>query len=299
MEQEKTMVKKRLLWFVALTFAITWLIFGQIPWRGLTYGTGVTIYIVMAGMFVPALGNILTRLITKEGFDNMMLRPNFKGHIKDYLLIFFGPTALLLLSVAVYFLIMPGVLDLQLTALQEPAARTGVLTAQTLLLVMVLQILIIGPVINIIPTLGEELGWRAYLLPKLRLLLSDRWALVVTGIIWGLWHAPVIAMGHNYGTTYTGYPWLGILMMVIFCVWLGIIEGYASIKLNSVIPAAMIHSSINAGAGLAVLMAKTGSNPLLGPAITGLIGGLPFIVVALILLKKAGDNEKAGKVLLP
>ena len=291
MEQDRTMVKKRLIWFVTLTFAITWLIFGQIPLRGLTYGTGATIYIVMAGMFVPTLGNLLTRLITKEGFANMMLGPNFKGHIKDYLLIFFGPTALLLLSVAVYFLIMPGVLDLQLTALQEPAARTGVLSAQTLLLVMVLQVMIIGPIINIIPTLGEELGWRAYLLPKLRLLLSDRWALVVTGIIWGLWHAPVIAMGHNYGTTYTGYPWLGILMMVVFCVWLGIIEGYAAIKLNSVIPAAMIHSSINAGAGLAVLMAKTGSNPLLGPAITGLIGGLPFIVVALILLKKAGDNR--------
>ena len=299
MEQDRTMVKKRLLWFVTLTFAITWLIFGQIPLRGLTYGTGVTIYIVMAGMFVPTLGNLLTRLITKEGFANLMLRPNFKGHSKEYLLIFFGPTALLLLSVAVYFLIMPGMFDPQFNMLQEPAARTGVLTADTLLLAMVLQILIIGPVINIIPTLGEELGWRAYLLPKLRLLLSDRWALVVTGIIWGLWHAPVIAMGHNYGTTYTGYPWLGILMMVVFCVWLGIIEGYAAIKLNSVIPAAMIHSSINAGAGLAVLMAKTGANPLLGPAITGLIGGLPFIVVALILLKKAGDNQKAGTVPLP
>ncbi|NLN87678.1 MAG: CPBP family intramembrane metalloprotease [Syntrophomonadaceae bacterium] len=299
MEQDRTMVRKRLIWFVTLTFVITWLIFGQIPLRGLTYGTGVTIYIVMAGMFVPALCNILTRLITREGFSNMMLGPNFKGHIKDYLLIFFGPTALLLLSVAVYFLIMPGMFDPQFTVLQEPAARTGVLTAQTLFLVTLLQVVIIGPIINIIPTLGEELGWRAYLLPKLRLLLSDRWALVVTGIIWGLWHAPVIAMGHNYGTDYMGYPWLGILMMVGFCVWLGIIEGYATIKMNSVFPAAMIHSTINAGAGLAILMAKNGSNPLLGPAITGLIGGLPFIVVAVILLKKAGDNQGTGTVLLP
>lgn len=298
MEQDRMMVKKRLIWFVTLTFVITWIVFGQIPWRGLEYGTGVTIYIVMAGMFVPALGNILTRLITKEGFSNMMLRPSFKGHIKDYLLIFFGPTALLLLSVAVYFLIVPGAFDPQLTMLQEPAARTGLLSAQALLLVMVLQVLIVGPVINIIPTLGEELGWRAYLLPKLRLLLADRWALVVTGIIWGLWHAPVIAMGHNYGTDYMGYPWLGILMMVGFCVWLGIIEGYATIKLNSVIPAAMIHSTINAGAGLAILMAKSGYNPLLGPAITGIIGGLPFIVAALILLKKAGDFSCTAKISL-
>lgn len=291
MEQEKTLVKKRLAWFVALTFIITWIIFGQIPLRGLNYGTGVTIYIVMAGMFVPALCNILTRLITKEGFGNMLLRPNFKGHGKEYLLIYFGPTVLLLVSAAVYFLIFPGSFDSQLTVLQEAAARTGKLTVQTLLLITILQITIIGPLINIIPTLGEELGWRAYLLPKLRLLFSDRWALVITGIIWGLWHTPVIVLGHNYGTSYIGYPWLGILMMVVFCVWLGIIEGYAAIKLNSVIPAAMIHSAVNAGAGLAVLMAKSGYNPLLGPAITGLIGGLPFIIVAVILLIKAGRER--------
>jgi len=288
--EEKTMVIKRLVWFVALTFAITWVIFGQIPWRGLTYGTGVSIYIVMAGMFVPALCNLLTRLITREGFANLLLRPNFKGHTKDYLLVFFGPTALLLLSAALYFLVMPGSFDSQLTFLQEPASRTGVLSARTLLLITILQVVIIGPIINIIPTLGEELGWRAYLLPKLRLLLPDRAALVVTGIIWGLWHAPVIVMGHNYGTSYTGYPWLGILMMVVFCVWLGIIEGYMTIKLNSVIPAAMIHSTVNAGAGLPILMAQSGSNPLLGPTITGLIGGLPFILTALILLKKAGSK---------
>jgi hypothetical protein len=52
----------------------------------------------------------------------------------------------------------------------------------------------------------------------------------------------------------------------------------------------MIHSTVNAGAGLAIIMAKEGANPLLGPAITGLIGGMPFILVAVILLKKAGNQ---------
>lgn len=97
MEQEKSAVKKRLTLFVALTFVITWIIFMLIPFRGLTYEKGVSIYIVMAGMFVPALCSILTRLITKEGFGNMYLRPHFKGHMKDYLLVYFGPSALLLL----------------------------------------------------------------------------------------------------------------------------------------------------------------------------------------------------------
>ena len=41
--------------------------------------------------------------------------------------------------------------------------------------------------------------------------------------------------------------------MIVFCLILGIIEGYATMKLNSVIGAAMIHSVVNAGAGLPIL----------------------------------------------
>lgn len=296
-EQEKTEVKKRLTLFIVLTFVITWIIFMLIPLRGLTYGKGISIFIVASAMFVPALCNILTRLITKEGFGNMYLHPHFKGNLKHYLLVYFGPSALLLLSGAVYFLILPGSFDPEFTVLKGVAASSGKtgLSVQNMLLIAVLTVVLIGPIVNIIPTLGEELGWRGYLLPKLRMLLSDRAALVVTGIIWGIWHAPVIVMGHNYGTSYIGYPWLGVLAMIVFCVVLGVIEGYVTIKLDSVIPAAMIHSVVNAGAALPINVAKAGYNPILGPVITGLVGGLPFIVLAVILLIKAGNKRSYEK----
>lgn len=292
MEQEKTAVKKRLTLFVALTFIISWTIFLLIPLKGLSYGSNLSIVMVAAAMFVPALCSILTRIISKEGFANMYLHPHLKGHMKHYLLVYFGPTALLFLSGALYFLIFPGSFDPEFTVLKGMAASSGKigLSVNNLLLVQLLMVVVIGPVINIIPTLGEELGWRGYLLPKLRMLLSDRTALIVTGLIWGVWHMPVIVMGHNYGTEYAGYPWLGILAMIVFCVALGTIEGYMSIKLESVIPAAMIHSVVNAGAGFTIYMAKAGYNPILGPTIAGFIGGLPFIVVAVVLLIKAGNK---------
>ena len=225
----------------------------------------------------------------------MYLRPNFKGHIKVYLLVFFGPTILLLLSGAVYFLIFPGSFDPEFTKFKEIAALSGNtgLTASNLLLISVLQVAVIGPIINIIPTMGEELGWRGYLLPKLRKLFSDRYALIISGVIWGLWHIPVIVLGHNYGTDYVGYPWLGILAMILFCVVLGVIEGYISIKLESAIPAAMIHSTVNAGAALPVYLAKGSYSMLIGPSITGLVGGLPFTVLAVILFIKA-DNKRTS-----
>jgi len=292
MERSKTATQKRLIIFLALTFAITWMVFSLIPLRGLTYGTTPAVLILAAAMFVPAISSLLTRLITKEGFQNMYLRPRIKGQITAYLLIFFGPTALLLISGALYFLIFPGAFDPELTQLQAitSAGGAGRLSAFNLLIISLLQVVLIGPVINIIPTLGEELGWRGYLLPKLRESFSDRAALLISGVIWGVWHAPVIAMGHNYGTNYIGYPWLGILAMILFCMALGTIEGYATIRMGSVIPAAMIHSVVNAGAALPILLAKGEYNTLLGPAITGIIGGLPMIILAVILLKQAGKE---------
>lgn len=291
--EEKSAVKKRLILFITLTIVLAWVVFLLIPLCGLTYGSGTSVIILAGAMFVPALSSIFTRLITKEGFKNMYLRPHFKGHIKQYLLVFFGPTVLLLLSGVIYFLIFPGQFDPELTVLKPSADATG-LSVSALLIIQIAQIAVIGPVINIIPTMGEELGWRGYLLPKLRELFSDRVALVISGAIWGVWHLPVIAMGHNYGTGYPGYPWLGILAMILFCVVLGTIEGYISIKLESALPAAMIHSTVNAGAGISLCMVKSGYNTLLGPAITGIVGVLPFLAVAVLLFIKAG-NLSASK----
>ncbi|WP_425806841.1 type II CAAX prenyl endopeptidase Rce1 family protein [Desulfitobacterium sp. Sab5] len=297
MENVKTSTKKRLIIFVALTIVIGWIIFSLIPLLGLTYGKGLAIPILAVAMFTPVLSSILTRFITKEGFQNMYLRPNFKGHIRVYLLVFFGPTILLLLSGLVYFLIFPGTFDPELTVLKTTITSSGRagISAFNMLILTLLTVIIIGPVINIIPTLGEELGWRGYLLPKLREFFSDRTALVITGVIWGVWHIPVIVMGHNYGTDYMGYPWLGILAMIVFCVVLGVIEGYVTIKLESCIPAAMIHSTLNAGAALPIYLAKSGYNTLLGPAITGLVGGLPFTILAVILFIKVGNQWSKGK----
>ena len=77
---------------------------------------------------------------------------------------------------------------------------------------------LLAPVLNIVTTTGEEWGWRGYLVPKLTEKLSVVPTLLISGIIWGLWHAPLTVMGHNYGLGYSGYPYTGILAMCAFCV---------------------------------------------------------------------------------
>ena len=290
---DKKFTVKRIVIFSALAYVFAWILFLLIPLLGINYGEETSVIILAVAMFMPSLSNVLTRLITKEGFKNTYLNPNFKGHVKDYILVYFAPSLLLLLSAAFYFLVYPSQFDGNMTALKEanPGSMAG-LTTNYIIVISIIQIIVIGPIVNIIPTLGEEFGWRAYLLPKLRELVSDRVALVVTGVIWGLWHAPVIVMGHNYGKEYIGYPVLGILIMIVFCVMLGVIEGYFTIKTDSVIPAAMIHSTVNAGASFPIIFAKKGYNTLLGPAITGIVGGFLFILLAVFLYIKSDKTKK-------
>ena len=57
--------------------------------------------------------------------------------------------------------------------------------------------MLIGPVLNAIPALGEEWGWRGYLLPRLTGTRGVVAGLLLSGVIWGLWHAPLTLLGHN------------------------------------------------------------------------------------------------------
>ena len=68
----------------------------------------------------------------------------------------------------------------------------------TIILSQTVMAMVLAPLLNGIPTFGEEFGWRAYLQWKL-MPLGGRKAVLLTGVIWGVWHWPVIAMGHNYG----------------------------------------------------------------------------------------------------
>ncbi len=119
--------------------------------------------------------------------------------------------------------------------------------------------------------------------------------LLINGVIWGLWHAPLTALGHNYGLSYPGFPFTGIFAMCIFCTVLGIIFSYLTIRTKSCIPAVIAHGSLNGFAAVAMYFTVDGGNPFVGPGATGIIGGSAFILTAIILyylLKKANLAEK-------
>lgn len=291
-EVGKNLNKKRLYIFLGIVFMLSWGWVAIIPLTGNNYGSTKSMIILSILMLIPALSSILTRLITKEGFKNIYLKPKFKKNIKYYLMAYFMTNVFILLGGVVFFMIFPNMLDTNLTSLKAVLESQGLnVNANIILISQFTQGILIGPIINIIFTLGEEIGWRGYLLQKLCKQFSVQKSIVISGVIWGIWHAPIIAMGHNYGTGYIGEPWLGIFAMIVFCIVVGTYFSYLTIKTKSVIPAGIAHSAMNAFAGFAIILCKKIANPFIGPSPTGVIGGSIFILVAVYCYMKLEKIE--------
>jgi membrane protease YdiL (CAAX protease family) len=216
--------------------------------------------------------------------------------VKYYLFAWFGPVVLTILGAILYFLLFPDELTFDMEYLATAYKANGVTLEASQLRGMIagqaVIAILLAPVMNAVTCLGEEWGWRGYLLPK----MSERFRIIpmllIYGVIWGLWHAPLTVLGHNYGLGYAGYPYLGIIAMCIFCIVMGTIFSYVSLKTKSCLPAVIAHGSINGFASIAVYFSKDGGNPFIGPAPTGIIGAAAFIITAIVLTVLLVREEK-------
>jgi CAAX protease family protein len=114
------------------------------------------------------------------------------------------------------------------------------LPAAALMPIMALNTVIIGPFLGLIIAFGEEYGWRGYLQTELTRLGRIR-GVFLLGVIWGIWHWPVIWMGYNY----PGQPILGSIAMVFMCIILAYFLAYAVFKSNGIWTAAYLHGLSN------------------------------------------------------
>jgi uncharacterized protein len=122
-----------------------------------------------------------------------------------------------------------------------------------LVAIQIATVVIFSPV-NALAAVGEEIGWRGWLLPRL-MPVGTIPALLISGVIWGLWHAPLLLLGYNYN----GVPgWLALVCMSGMCVATGIILSWLRLRSQSVWPAAIGHGAINAAAGLYMVLGTAG-----------------------------------------
>lgn len=244
------MTKKRLFLYLGLTFGLTWGVFLLWILSGGIYldeeGSLTPMASLIGGiaMLCPTLGMLLTRRLTKEGFafsgtDSMLLGINLKNKKWIlYLMVMILPWIYFELGNGLRLLLSPEAFS------TEVAEELG-----SLLFIQPFASIVNGVFVSF-AALGEELGWRGYMMPKLLKLMDAKWAVPVGGIIWGIWHWPMIYLGHNFGFGYLGYPFTGFAAMCVMSVAIGTILTYVTCRTGSIWPAAILHAVNNASPGI-------------------------------------------------
>ncbi len=141
----------------------------------------------------------------------------------------------------------------------------------------VFQGLLAGLTVNGLFSFGEEYGWRGVLADELRPLGTWR-ANLLTGVLWGLWHAPIIILlGHNYGAE---WGW-GIPLMVAWTTPLSFVLSWVRVRSGSVLAPAFLHGAYNGTYGFLALSIIGGSLFVSPPL--GLLMALVLAAVAVVV----------------
>lgn len=219
--------------FYALLYVLVAIVLVLVPDQGiLALGSVVIQLLTIVGLLLT----VILRLVSgKEKFRQAGLSGGKLWYYVTFglfFLVFYGLMSAL--SVA-FDLSLPA--DVRLLVEGSPLAE---LPYAALVGIMALQMVIIGPILGLLIAFGEEYGWRGYLQGELIKMGKVRGVLLV-GVIWGIWHAPIIAMGHNY----PGHPVWGPILFIGCTIWLGFVLGLAVLRSGSVWLAAFLHALNN------------------------------------------------------
>ena len=249
--------------------------------------------LLAVSMFCP----LAATLLVKKVFLHQPTGIGWKvqGKRRYWLAAWFGPAVFTVLAAVLYFAVFPSRLDLSGSWLVT--AYGGEMDAATLrsqlgvssasyILETGLVAITLAPAINMFFALGEEAGWRGYMMPRLKErfgLLNGR---LLGGVIWGVWHWPLMLLvGYEYGTNYLGAPVLGLFVWCVVCFALNTLLDWLYEKTGCIWVPSIAHGAFNAVASLFVVLTNPADTyyNVLGPMPIGLIGMLPMLAAAVWL----------------
>jgi len=141
------------------------------------------------------------------------------------------------------------------------------------------QSVLLAPILALVIAFGEEYGWRGYLQSELLKMGWVRGVLLV-GVIWGVWHWPLILMGFSY----PGYPLLGLGLAVLFLVGFAVVLGTAVLRSGCVLLAAYLHALNDQTTGFIVFLGYKPFNPAFSFGV-GIYGIATLALITLLILR--------------
>lgn len=245
--------------FLAIAFGLSWSYWAILWLAGVSTNSLLWQFWLLPGAFAPALACLIVRRwVTREGFADVGHRLNLRSHWGYYLFAWLSPlavTAVIVLLALGLNISQPDFSLQQFFQTYVPQADAAAIPDHVLIIAtwgtLIQAVLVATPVVW-----GEEFGWRGYL--QLRLFAQHPLkAAIATGLIWGVWHAPLTLMGYEQYEN----PILGLLIFPVFTVWLSIIFGWLRLKTQSLWAVCLAHGATNAiGASLTLMLFGGGTN---------------------------------------
>jgi membrane protease YdiL (CAAX protease family) len=156
--------------------------------------------------------------------------------------------------------------------------------------------LALSALIGTVLILGEEIGWRGYLLPRMQQLIGDkRRAAVWTGFVHGCFHLPLILLATTYDTE--GSRWVAAPMAVAVITAGGVFYAWVRDRAGTVWPVAVAHNTVNTvfDQGSTAMVATSGSSVAYVAGETGSATLIMVLVLAIVLLQRAKVWRTSGQ----
>lgn len=221
--------------YVVLTFVFS------SPFYVLCCRRGLKASLVYGLMWCPAIAGLLTTLLTKRSFREFGWR---LGKAKYLLAAWLIPMAY---SWPAYVLVwatgLGGFPNWQ--ALEQVRGLLHMPSTPTWLLLIVVYLLDATAIalFSCLSAAGEEIGWRGFLVPELMKFNSFTRTSLITGVIWTVWHVPLIVWSsYNPGTP----AWYAIPCFATMVVSVSFVFAWLRLKSGSLWPAVLLHATHNA-----------------------------------------------------
>lgn len=183
-------------------------------------------------MWCPGISGLICSMLFGHKFQDIGLR---KGPFKFYVVAYVVPIFIALFIFLGLVIFQLGEFEISPILIQKKGSIENVL----------LSAFLIGPIVGTFfgfcSALGEEIGWRGFLYTQMHE-LKVKYADYVIGLIWSLWHWPIILFG-DYATS--KIPVLSALMFSVSLVASGAFYGWLRRNSGSVFPIALTHASHN------------------------------------------------------
>ena len=223
--------------YLLLVFAFSAVFYFLVLWAH-TLGAGGGLYVISL-MWCPALAGILTLKLNGRNLSDL----GWKWPQTKYMAMsWFIP--LLYAAIAYTIVWTTGLGAFPNHAFtQQLTSRMGLRTSPAVsTIVYVLLMGSFGLARSLSTALGEEIGWRGFLVPELFKSVGFTGTALISGVVWACWHYPILIWGdYNAGTP----SWYGLTCFTVMVVATAFVFAWMRLKSGSLWTGAMLHASHN------------------------------------------------------